>query len=310
MRDLAVPPAQLAEQLGALRDDGYELVGLTEALDRLAAGGTERLLAVTFDDGYRNFLTHGVPVLRESGARATLYASAGHLGGYADWLGRWAVDFGPMLTWDELAEVAAAGVEIGNHSLIHHPLDVLPPAQLRAEVARSHQELEQRLQTPMRSFAYPHGYHGRRVRKVVAAAGYQNATEVGRRLHTPTDDRFAVPRLQPTPDHSGADLVALARADEPGLVPRVKQLAQPGWRLARRVAGLAGWRLTRGGAACSASPLSARCRRPAARSTGPPRRPPPWSRRRRQPRRSPRAAARCRSPRARSNSARTWNLAG
>jgi peptidoglycan/xylan/chitin deacetylase (PgdA/CDA1 family) len=244
MRGLAVPPARLAEQLGALRDAGYELVGLTEALDRLATGSTDRLLAVTFDDGYQNFLSHGVPVLRDAGARATLYASVGHLGGYAGWLGRWTPDFGPLLTWDELAEVAAAGVEIGNHSLIHHPLDVLPPAQLRREIDRSHQELEQRLQTAMRSFAYPHGYHGRRVRDLVARTGYHNATEVGRRLHTPKDDRFAVPRLQPTPDHSGTDLVAMVRSGEPGLVPKLKQVAQPGWRLTRRAARLAGWTLT------------------------------------------------------------------
>ena len=245
MRDLAVPPELLAEQLAALRAAGYELVGLTEALERRDAGDTGRLVAVTFDDGYRDFLTAGVPALRAAGARATLYASTGHLGGRAGWLGRWADDFGPMLTWDELAEVDASGiVEIGNHSEIHHPLDVLPPGQLRREITRSHEDLEQRLRKKMRSFAYPHGYHSRPVRDLVASLGYDNATEVGRRLHTPRDDRFAVPRLQPTPDHSGAVLAALAETGEPGLLPKVKQVAQPGWRLVRRAARLAGKNLT------------------------------------------------------------------
>ena len=244
LRDLAVPPRLLAEQLAALRAAGYRLVGLSEALDLLDAGGTERLLAVTFDDGYRDFLTAGVPALREAGAGATLYAAVGHLGGSAGWLGRWAADFGPMLTWPELAEVAAAGVEIGNHSLIHHPLDVLPPAQLRREVVRAREELEQRLQLGVRSFAYPHGYHGRRVRGAVAAGGHDNATEVGRRLYTPRERRFAVPRLQPTPAHSGADLVALVAGGGGRLAPRLKQAAQPGWRVARRAARLVGWNLT------------------------------------------------------------------
>jgi peptidoglycan/xylan/chitin deacetylase (PgdA/CDA1 family) len=149
-----------------------------------------------------------------------------------------------MLSWNELAEVAAAGVEIGNHSLIHHPLDVLPTARLRREITDAREQLEQRLQLPVRSFAYPHGYNGRRVRGVVASAGHDNATEVGRRLHTPRERRFAVPRLQPTPDHRGADLVALVREGERGLVPRLKQFAQPGWRVARRAARLAGWNLT------------------------------------------------------------------
>ncbi|WP_412746423.1 polysaccharide deacetylase family protein [Krasilnikovia sp. MM14-A1004] len=244
MRDLAVPPDRLAEQLTALTAAGYRLVGLTEALDLLDAGCTDNLLAVTFDDGYRDFLTEAVPALAAAGARATLYASVGHLGAHADWLGRWSPDFGPMLSWDELAEVAAAGVEIGNHSLVHHPLDVLPPAQLREEVVRSHGELEQRLQLKVRSFAYPHGYNGRRVRDVVEAAGHDNATEVGRRLHRPGERRFAVPRLQPTPDHTGADLVALVRDGGGALLPQAKRLAQPAWRLVRRVARSTGRNLT------------------------------------------------------------------
>jgi peptidoglycan/xylan/chitin deacetylase (PgdA/CDA1 family) len=244
LRDLAVPPKRLAEQLTALSDAGYRLVGLTEALDLLAAGTSDRLIAVTFDDGYRNFLTEGVPALHAAGARATLYASVGHLGERADWLGRWSPDFGKMLTWDELAEVAASGVEIGNHSLIHHPLDVLPPAQLREEIIRSHDELEQRLQLRVRSFAYPHGYHGRRVRDVVQEAGHENATEVGRRLYTPRDPRFAVPRLQPTPDHTGAGLVALVRDGGPALMPQVKRLAQPAWRMVRLAARKTGRNLT------------------------------------------------------------------
>jgi peptidoglycan/xylan/chitin deacetylase (PgdA/CDA1 family) len=244
LRELAVPPERLAEQLAALTAAGYRLVGLSEALDLLDQGSTEKLIAVTFDDGYRDFLTGAVPALSAAGAGATLYASVGHLGAHADWLGSSSPDFGPMLTWDELAEVAAAGVEIGNHSLIHHPLDVLPPAQQREEIVRSHDELEQRLQLSVRSFAYPHGYHGRRVRDLVQRAGHDNATEVGRRLHSPGERRFAVPRLQPTPDHTGADLVELVAGGGSRLVPRLKQLAQPGWRLVRKAARRAGKNLT------------------------------------------------------------------
>jgi peptidoglycan/xylan/chitin deacetylase (PgdA/CDA1 family) len=242
--DLAVPRERLAEQLGALTAAGYRLVGLTEALDLLAQGNTDKLLAVTFDDGYRDFLTEGVPVLAEAGARATLYASVGHLGEHAGWLGSWAPDFGRLLSWDELAEVADAGIEIGNHSLLHHPLDVLPPAQLREETVRSKDELEQRLQRRVRSFAYPHGYNGAKVRAAVLAAGHDNATEVGRRLHRPGERRFAVPRLQPTPDMTGADLVNLVAGGGSPLIPQLKRLAQPGWRTVRKLARAAGRNLT------------------------------------------------------------------
>jgi peptidoglycan/xylan/chitin deacetylase (PgdA/CDA1 family) len=243
-RDLAVPPRRLAEHLDALTDAGYRLVGLSEALDLLDAGTDDRLLALTFDDGYRDFLTAGLPALEKAGARATLYAAVGHLGGTAGWLGRWSAGFGPMLTWAELSEVDAAGVEIGNHGLIHHPLDVLPGRQLRHEIVTARDRLEQHLGHSVRSFAYPHGYNGRRVRGVVAWAGHDNATEVGRRVHTPYEPRFAIPRLQPTPSLTGTDLVAMCARGEGGLVPRLKRIAQPGWRIARRAARTAGWHLT------------------------------------------------------------------
>jgi hypothetical protein len=121
---------------------------------------------------------------------------------------------------------------------------VLPAAQLRDETLRSKQELEQRLQRRVRSFAYPHGYHGAQVRAAVLAAGHDNATEVGRRLHRPGERRFAVPRLQPTPAMTGADLVALVAGGGSPLVPQLKRLAQPGWRVARKLARAAGRDLT------------------------------------------------------------------
>ncbi|WP_203917542.1 polysaccharide deacetylase family protein [Rugosimonospora africana] len=236
MRTFGVPPKLLAEQLAALSGAGYRLTGLSEALDLLDGGCTDPLVALTFDDGYVDFLDHAVGVLAEAKAGATLYMSVGHMGGPADWLGPHAGALGPIMDWSQLADVAATGVEIGNHSLIHHPLDVLPAGQLDAEVRDSRDRLADALARPIRSFAYPHGYNSATVRAVVAKYGHGNACEVGRRLYREGGDRLAVSRLQPTPDHSGDDLVRLVRGEGSSLVPALKRVAQPGWRVARRVA--------------------------------------------------------------------------
>lgn len=236
LRQFAVPPDLLGEQLSALTGAGYRLVGLSEALDALDAGDRAPTVALTFDDGYVDFLEHGVGVLAGAGARATLYPSVGHLGGPADWLGGAAPALGPLMTWSQLAEVADAGVEVGNHGLHHHPMDVLPAGQLDREVRDSRDRLAETLGRPVRSFAYPHGYNSARVRATVARYGHTNACEVGRRLHRDGSDRFAVSRLQVTPDHRGADLVELVRVGGPQLVPGLKRAAGPGWRLTRRVA--------------------------------------------------------------------------
>ncbi len=244
VRALAVPPARLAEQLAALVGAGYAAVGLTEALAVRAADPQRRVVAVTFDDGFRDFLTTGLPILDAAGAAATLYVAAGHVGRPASWLGRQATQVAPILTWDEVGEVAAAGVEIGSHALVHTPLDVLPPRVVAVQVRMARDRLRQHTRSEVRSFAYPHGYHSRRVRAVVAGAGHHTACEVGRRLYR-GGDPMAIPRLMITPDLTGEQLLTLIRTGGPRLSPAAKDLVRPPWRGVRRVArDLFGVRLT------------------------------------------------------------------
>src|SRR5207237_6074874 len=113
-------------------------------------------------------------VLREVDATATLYVNPGHVGTR--------MPLGALLSWDQIRSGAAAGIEIGNHSQLHRPLDVLPEALLDKEIRESTERLADEVGTAAVSFAYPHGYHSRRVRAAVARYGYDNACEVGRRL--------------------------------------------------------------------------------------------------------------------------------
>jgi peptidoglycan/xylan/chitin deacetylase (PgdA/CDA1 family) len=247
LRQLAVPPALLADQLVALREAGFTLLGLTEALRRHQADPVgERIVAVTFDDGYANFLTGGLAALATARARATLYLAVGHLGrGPASWLGRRGAELGPLLDWSGVAEVTASGVvEIGSHNMMHVPMDILPRPLMARAISDARHILQDRTQTPVASFAYPHGYHDRAVRAAVARAGHESACEVGHRRYRGVDHRYAIPRLLIGPDHRPDEVVALVSGAAPWLVPTIKRVAQPGWRLVRRVANLAGVRLT------------------------------------------------------------------
>ena len=233
LRDLSVPAHRLEEQLQALVGAGYALVGLTEALDRHAHG--DRVAALTFDDGYTDFLEVAVPVLARQGARSTLYVPTRHLGGHATWL----ADGGHLaiLDADAVREVADLGHEIGSHGAVHVPLDVLPGPVVAAQLRESRRALEDAVGRRVDSFCYPHGYHSRRLREHVRRAGYRNACTIGHRTSPVDEDPWAVSRLLVGPDHDGAAVLGLVHDGGPGgPAPALKRLATPAWRATRRTA--------------------------------------------------------------------------
>lgn len=75
---LAITPEFLGQVVDLLRQRGYRIVSLTEAVDRLTLGyGDERFAVLTFDDGYRDNLDHAYPVLKALDAPFTLFITSG-----------------------------------------------------------------------------------------------------------------------------------------------------------------------------------------------------------------------------------------
>jgi len=63
----------------------------------------------------------------------------------------------PFLCEAELRQLAAGGIEIGNHSATHPNLAACSPAELVREVVDSRARLEEALGRPVRYFSYPDG---------------------------------------------------------------------------------------------------------------------------------------------------------
>ncbi len=232
--ELGVPLALLSEQLGSLVSAGLELVGVTEALARRRGDPSAPVVAVTFDDAYDD-VEPALELVRNLGGSATVYVPTGCVGAKPTWLGPAAQQLPTLTSWAALQALHDAGVEIGSHSCRHGQLDLLDPGELRAEVRDSRAALQDRLGASVASFAYPHGYHSRRVVAAVRSAGYESATEIGYRRARPGTDDLRLPRLMPLPRHSGADLLAQVRGHGPRAVPLAKRAARPAWRLARRL---------------------------------------------------------------------------
>jgi peptidoglycan/xylan/chitin deacetylase (PgdA/CDA1 family) len=203
---LRVHPDRLDRHLRLLRRLGLRGVPLTELVRAADQGRAAGLVGLTFDDGYTDFLHHAVPVLARHGMTGTVYVVAGRMGAQNDW------DTGPrfdIMTAGQVRAVAAAGHEVGSHTMTHARLAGADAAVLAAEVGDSRRVLQDVLQAEVGSFCYPYGSYDQAAADAVRAADYDNACVTGD--YSP-GDRLTLPRCYVSPHDTWAHIVArLAR---------------------------------------------------------------------------------------------------
>lgn len=100
-RHLAITPQFLDAVLAEMKALGFRFVSMDEVPERLSArAGSERFLAITADDGYRDNLTCALPILEKHGAPMTIYVAPALIEGTID------------LWWDVVEEIVCRGKRI------------------------------------------------------------------------------------------------------------------------------------------------------------------------------------------------------
>jgi peptidoglycan/xylan/chitin deacetylase (PgdA/CDA1 family) len=133
-----------------------------------------RRFVVTVDDAMADAVE---PLRRAASLSPQLFVPTAELGGGAHW-----IDGEPVAGWEEIRELAAAGVAIGSHTRHHRRLSRLGAAEREVELAGSLAELREQVPAAIAAIAYPNGDHDEAVCAATAAAGYEIAftTEKGR----------------------------------------------------------------------------------------------------------------------------------
>ena len=249
-KPFTVPPKVFAEHMAYLHQHGYTPMTVTQFVAAQSQNGAklpERPVVLTFDDGFADFYTQALPVLRQYGFVSTLYVATGFINGTSRWLEQQGEAKRPMLSWDQLSEISASAIECGGHSHSHPQLDTLSPAEACREIVQSKRLLQDHLGQNVLTFAYPFGYYTASTRRQVQEAGYTSACAVKHAMSSETTDPFALARLMVRHDTDVDALAALLEGRSSLMITTMFSRARtPVWQLARRSSALMTHHLQKG----------------------------------------------------------------
>lgn len=191
---ISLSPEIFRCQMEFLHSRGYRVYTVSEYIKLIKEGGAIARPAVvlTFDDGFANFMIEAVPVLRECGYRGTVYIPTDFIGQQSDFTSL--VDL-PLLSGQEISNLAEEGFEIGSHSMSHSNLAGLSPDRARNEIVRSKGVLEDLTGKEVMTFCYPRGDYDREIVELVEEAGYQSAVSLRPGNRNDVDDLYKLNRV-------------------------------------------------------------------------------------------------------------------
>lgn len=179
--DTEITPQDFEKQMQELKNRGITVIGMQDliAWKRGEKSIPPRCAVITIDDGWKSQYEVGWPILKKFGYPFTMFiytegVQGGHFGG------------GQAISWEQLAEMRDAGVDIEAHSKTHQdlrkPYDKVTKKRLNPqeytqwledEIAGSKQLLEQRLAIKVNCFAVPYGFYNDQAKQIAKNAGYE-----------------------------------------------------------------------------------------------------------------------------------------
>ena len=191
---MVIAAKSFEEQMQYLKAQGYRVVSMRDFYEFISLNRQlpRKAVLLTFDDGYKSFMTYAYPVLKQLGFTATLFV-------YTDYVGAGR----NALTWDDLNSLGREGFHVEGHSKTHSDLrrrqgesEAEQVRRVRAEMDVPQKLFQQRFGQPARFLAYPYGAVDDTVIQNVREYGYVAAFTVFREGNAAFVHPFRVRRSQ------------------------------------------------------------------------------------------------------------------
>jgi peptidoglycan/xylan/chitin deacetylase (PgdA/CDA1 family) len=180
-------------------DTAIEMVEGTREIDK-------GYFHLSFDDGFLNVITNALPILQRLNVPSLIFVPTIMMDATYEQVREYCLTTTEyagviqMSTWDALKTAVAAGWDVGSHTRAHARLSEISvdAARLREEIEGSKYDIENRLGTECKYFAWPYGRMADVDRTVITAirtAGYRAAFGAFRGTVAPSlTDEFSLPR--------------------------------------------------------------------------------------------------------------------
>jgi peptidoglycan/xylan/chitin deacetylase (PgdA/CDA1 family) len=152
-----ITPLALRDQLQFLLDCGATFIPFSSYMSQLLAERLpSRVLTLTFDDGYEDFVEHALPVLKELGLTATQFICPAHAGHDNRWNFRARFRARHMET-STLRALPVQGIELQPHGWTHRNFFQLSARELEHELRLCVDYFHDELNLEPAYLAYPYG---------------------------------------------------------------------------------------------------------------------------------------------------------
>ncbi len=181
-----VSPQNFQDQMDWIVRRGFHTITMSQLVEHLRNGKPlpDKPVIVSFDDGWEEQYTVAFPILRKLSLIGTFFVYTRP------------IDHAQFMTWAQLQEMSAVGMDIQPHTLTHPHLRALLPDEGMKEIGESKNILEAHLGKPMIALAYPFGEYNAAVVEMLKRAGYQAAVTLNPGYRQRSDELFALHRIR------------------------------------------------------------------------------------------------------------------
>jgi peptidoglycan/xylan/chitin deacetylase (PgdA/CDA1 family) len=176
-----------------IKDNNLKVIKLSELIKRLEkpAPFNDKVIVISFDDGFLSMYTKLLPLVKEFGYPITLFVYTDNIFTEAN----------NNITWSKLKKIEEAGIDIECHSMSHSDLEELSAGKseliqkkLFQEIYLSKRIIELYLDKTVDYFAFPYGRYNLKLIDFCRFSGYKRVFSTAYRSNIITRDNYCLGR--------------------------------------------------------------------------------------------------------------------